>query len=187
MGRSGGTGEPGDQPLSTSPASSHHIPASLLTAQKFLPVLSTHRAFITAHAHHYFCLEHSFLQIPSFPLISAGLTLEVSSPGSPPPPSAPSNEIQTPDCAVLQASCSLPPPSLLEAAALLPAVPSQGWTQSTVLSPEAHTPRPALSAFSISTCQMNRCITHTNKNPLPWCRGVTLHQPGVPPGNLLVH
>lgn len=150
----------------TSPASSHHIPASLLTARKFLPVLSTHRAFIHSPCTSLLLSGTLFPANPLFPTHFTGLTLEVSSSRKPPPPSAPSNMGQTPDCAVLSGHPALSS-TLTPGGSRCPApccALQRAGPKSTVLSPEAHTPRPALSALSISTCQMNECITHTNKS-----------------------
>ena len=143
-----------------------HIPTFLLTAQKFLPGLSAHGAFIHSPGTSLLLSGTLFPANPLFPTHFEGLTLEASSSRKPPPPSMPSNMGQTPDSAVLPGRPALSS-ALTPGGSRCPApcrALQRAGSKSTVLSPGPHTPRRALSAFSISTCQMNEGITRTNKS-----------------------
>lgn len=186
----GGSGplEPGDQPSHASGLLTTH-PRSFSLPTEISPSSFTHRAFI-----HSLCTSLTSLSGTLFPVnplhYFTGLTLEVRVPPGSPSSHSALHSGSDPDCAVLSGrSCSLlhhswgkPLPCSL------PVLQESGLDPSPLCSALKPTPRPALSAFSISTCQMNECITHTNKKPLPECREGVLHPaPAFLPQSLLVH
>lgn len=125
----------------TSLASSHHIPTSLLTAQKFLPVLSTHGAFIHSPYTSLLLSGTLFPANPLFPIHFAGLTLEVSSSRKPPTIGPLQYGSDPPLRCTSKGVLLSPPPSLLGvAAALLLAVSSRGQNPSPLCSALGPTP-----------------------------------------------
>ena len=161
-------GNPGSQETSPSHVSGllSHIPTSLLTAWKFLPVLSTHGAFIHSP---YTSLLLSGTLFPcksplshSFHRSHTGGQFFQEAPHHRPPPIW----VRPPTPLYFQGHPALSS-ALTPGGSRSPApcrALQRAEPKSTVLSPRAHTPRRALSAFSISTCQMNECITRTNKS-----------------------
>ena len=127
--------------LLTSLASSHTSPLPFSLPGNFSLFFPHTGPSSTAHTHHYFCLEHSFLANPLFPIHFTGLTLEVSSSRKPPNIGPLQYGSDPPLRCTSKGILLSPPPSLLGvAAALLPAVPSRGQNPSPLCSALGPTP-----------------------------------------------